>query len=191
MRRTKTIDLQDEVERLDQRLDDLADEASEPKKRMEELEEDDREDSAAYQQAEDKYAEVREEAARLERHLVGVTDALNPDADADRDPVDEVVVGEVLTGDFAQIEDRAQDIKRERVGRGGDSSVSGAERVFFVASGLVDAPFLEDDSFEARSRAVKQLRPPFTAWLEDQIDDLSTPDVDVGNFEDRLAETTQ
>jgi hypothetical protein len=168
-RRTTTIDLSEEVQRLNQRLDDLADQARG-------LDEDS-----------DDYEEVREEAARVERHLVGVKDALCDDGE--REAVAEVTVGEVLTGDFAEIEDRARDVQQQRVGRGDNSSVSGAERVFFVAAGLVNAPFLDDDSFEARAQAVSELRPPFTAWLEDQIDDLSTPDVDVGNFEDRLAET--
>jgi len=171
-RRTTTIDLAEEVQRLDQRLDDLAD------------------DARGLDEDSDEYQEIREEAARVERHLVGVKDALQPSSDAERERVEEVTVGEVLTGDFAEIEDRARDVQRQRVSRGDDSSVSGAERVFFVAAGLVDAPFLEDDSFESRANAVSELRPPFTAWLEDQIDDLSTPDVDVGNFEDRL-ETTQ
>jgi hypothetical protein len=165
-RRTNTIDLSEEVQRLDQRLDDLADQARG-------LDEDS-----------DDYEEVREEAARVERHLVGVKDALRDDGE--HEAVAEVTVGEVLTGDFAEIEDRARDVQRQRVGRGDDSSVSGAERVFFVAAGLVDAPFLDDDSFEAGAQAVSELRPPFTAWLEDRIDDLSTPDVDVGNFEERL-----
>jgi vacuolar-type H+-ATPase subunit I/STV1 len=187
-RRTTTIDLSEEVQRLDQRLDDLAEETAQVETRLDELEDDDRTDSAAYQQAEDEYQDLREEAAQLERYLVGATAALNPD-DAEREPVEEVTVGEVLTGDFAEIEDRARDVQRQRVGRGDDSSVSGAERVFFVAAGLVDAPFLEDDSFEARAQAVSELRPQFTAWLEDQIDDLSTPDVDVGNFEDRVEQT--
>jgi hypothetical protein len=170
-RRTETIDLEAEAERLDQELDELADEA------------------AAADSDSDEYEELREQARALEQQLVGVKWALNPSPDEGRERVESVTIGEVLTGDYARVEDRSRDVQRQRVGRGEDSSVSGAQRVFFVAAGLQDADFLDAGAdFDAKARAVNQLAPQFTTFLEDRIDDLSTPDVDVGNFEARVAE---
>ena len=173
-RRTQTLDLEAEAQRLDERLDDLADEAAETDSDTQE------------------YEDLRAKARMVEQKLVGVKWALNPDSDEQRTPTREVTIGEVLTGDYAQVEDRSRDVQRQRVGRGEDSSVSGAQRVFFVAAGLQAADFLDAGAdFEAKANAVNQLAPQFTTYLEDRIDELSTPDVDVGNFEERVADRTK
>lgn len=169
-RTTETFDLHAEADRLDDRLDALADQAADADP-----------DSTAYREA-------TEEATLVEQQLVGVRWALHPDSE-DRDPYESITLGGLTTGEYAHVADRVEAARQERVGFGhDDGSVAGVGQVFFVAAGLVDAPFLDDTGFDAKARAVNQLPPQFTRWLEARVDDLTTPTVDVGNsFEQRVA----
>lgn len=171
-RTTRTYDLQDEADRLDDELDALAEEAADADP-----------ESAAREEA-------AAEAMLVEQQFVGVRWALDPPADETREPYEEVTLGALTTGEYARVTDRLDAARQERVGFGPDGgAMEGAGRVFFAAAGLVDAPFVDADAdFEAKAQAVNDLPPQFTRWLEARVDDLTTPDVDVGNgFEARLA----
>lgn len=171
-RTTTRYDLREEAARLDARLDDFADEAADADP-----------DSAAYREA-------AEEATLVEQQLVGVRWAVDPPDDENREPYEAVVLGGLSTGEYARVTDRLDAARQERVGYGPDGgSMEGAGRVFFAAAGLVEAPFLDADAdFEATARAVNDLPPQFTRWLEARVDDLTTPETDVGNgFEERVA----
>lgn len=163
-RKTETYRLQDVAQGLDQRLDNLADKVAKAG--------DDEDTSESVQ-----------EARQLEGHLAGIQWAIDEyGADA------EITLGALTTGEYARVSDYTTDAANEQVG--GPTSVEGASQIFFVAAGLVDAPFVDDSAgFEDRCAAVRGLPPQITRWLESQVDELTTPDVDLGNgFEARVAE---
>lgn len=173
-RQTRVIDLQEEAQRLEQRLDKAVEEALT-------IEDDIAEEDLADHQA---YADALLEGDTAERHLWGVLNLVE-NYDCER-----VTIGAQRTGELAQIQDLTLDIRDERKGRTGKSNVAGASRAVFVAAGIVDAPFVDGDAgIEQRARAINRVEPETTAWLEEQIEDLSTPDVSVKNgFRERLAQ---
>lgn len=168
---TTTIDLEAEAERLDERLDDLADEAA-----------------SADTEQEREQAAIR--GQEIEQHLVGVHWALHPGENEGRESYDEITLGALTAGEQAQAADRAQTAENQQVGHGDSVSVANASRIFFAAAGVVDAPFLDDSAgYEATVRVLRECNPQFVHWIEDRVDDLTTPDVDLGNgFAARLAE---
>ncbi|KZX49299.1 hypothetical protein [Haloarcula sp. K1] len=93
--------------------------------------------------------------------------------------VDAVTLGGLTGGEYGHVED-------ELPAAGG----SGARRVYYVAKGTVDAPYLDDDmDFDARIAAASDLPIGFLRWAEARIDDLSS--VTEGNeprFADWLAD---
>ncbi|MFC7044300.1 hypothetical protein ACFQH6_20715 [Halobacteriaceae archaeon GCM10025711] len=101
-----------------------------------------------------------------------------------------MTLGALRTDEFALVEDHTKDVQDAKVG---GRNVDGAGRKFFVAAGLLDAPFLDEDAgFEARARAVGQQPMQVTEWLEHRINELSTPDVDFRNgFGERVAAKRQ
>lgn len=167
---TKTYTLADEAERLDEKLDRLADDAAE-------------------REGEDtpESEETVAEAQRVEQQLVGVLWACDEFGDDAT-----ITVGDLSTGDLARVQDYTQDVRQQRSGGATNRSVAGAHRIFFCAAGIVDAPFIDEDaSFEDKAVAVRNLKPQCTTWLEDRVDDLSTPDVELGNgFAARVAART-
>lgn len=170
-RHTTTIDLHEEQQRLDDRLDELADEAANAD-----------EGSAEYDAA-------VQEAGRVEQKLVGIEWALEPDSGDDVEAFETVTLGALTTREFGRVADATRDVREQKVGFAeGGRNVTGPHRVFHCAAGLVDAPFLDDGAdFQTKADAVGGLAPQFAAWLEDAIDDLSTPDVELGNgFSARL-----
>jgi hypothetical protein len=164
---TQTLDLTDEQERLDDDLDALADRAAEA---------DDAE-----------MAILEQRATELETYLSGVAWALS---EFGEDAT--VTIGALDTGEMARVTDRTLDAKGEIVGRGSDPSVDGASENFYVAMGIREAPFIDEGAgFEARATAVQGLHPNFTKYLRNRIDDLSTPEADLGNsFRERVAKRT-
>ncbi|MFD1512463.1 hypothetical protein [Halomarina rubra] len=173
-RQTRVIELQEEAQRLEQQLDEVVNEALA-------IEEEVDEEALTDHQA---YADALVEGDTTERHLRGVLNLV------ENYNCDRVTIGAQRTGELAQVQDLTLDIRDERKGRTGKSNVAGASRAVFVAAGIVDAPFVDGDaSIEQRARAINAIEPETTAWLEEQIEDLSTPDVSVKNgFRERLAQ---
>lgn len=181
-RTTRTLNLQSEAERIDKKLDDLAGRLSEIKDDLGEDEEVDNVDEAA---------EIIEKAQTLEQHLVGLDWALNPPEDEAFTSCEEVTIGALTTGEYGEWTDRVSDAQQEKVGfMQGGGNVNGPAQVFFVATGLVDADFLgEQKDFTGKASRVNQLAPQFTAYLEDQIDELTTPKTDFRSFAERMDST--
>ena len=169
-RSTTTYDLQAEAQRLDRELDEAADEAAEAT-----------EGSSAYEEA---VARGRQ----LERELAGVEWALDPDEEEDRDPYEEVTLGALNAREYGEIGDRASSaMEQSTTHASGISSASGVQRIFFAAGGLADAPFLSDSAdFEEKARAVGDVAPQFLYWMEQRVDELTTPDVEGNGFSQRL-----
>jgi len=161
---THTIRLDDARDRLDARLDELAAQVADP---------------------DDPPREVVEEAQAIEsQRLPGVLWGIDQyRADA------EVTIGELSHGEMAEVTDRVSDAQAEQIG--GADGVSGAATTFFVAAGLVDAPFLDDPYPSIKTAApvvANDLHPQFVAWLESEIDSVTS--VDPGNvtpFAERVA----
>lgn len=172
-RHTREVDLNEEAERLDNKLDRLASDLN------------DVDDDS------DKAAEIIQEAQTLEQHLVGVEWARNPPEEEDRDAYESVTVGALTTGEYGRFTDKVSDVQQEKVGfQQGGSSVNGASQVFFVASGLVEGAGVEEgDTFESKVSVVNQHAPQFTNWLEEQVDDVTTPDTNFRSFADRLQDS--
>ncbi|WP_135851298.1 hypothetical protein [Halorussus salinus] len=159
------IDIAEEIDRLDERLDELAATAAEAD-----------EESVEHEEA-------VMEATRIEgQFLPGLRWASDEFADAT------VRVGGLTTGERGRVLDRVQAAQRQQVGFDpGDGAPEGLATPFWCAAGLEDAPFLDGHDFEAKVWAVRDLPPQFTAWLEHRIDDLTTLDHDAGNsFAERV-----
>lgn len=164
---TETLDLRAEYDRIDTKLDDLAD--------------------ATAELSEDNSARGRKirEGKTLERHLAGLEWALDPPEDEEREPYEEVTLGELSAGEHADVKDIIA----------GDSDPgkgsAGSQEILFAAKGLVDAPFLPADASEAQVvSAVDSLKPHFAQYLADRVDDLTTPDIEGNGFVQRVAERT-
>jgi len=157
---TATYTLGDEQDQLDARLDDLADRAADGE-------------------------DVIEEAQEAESHLAGVLWGIQEyGADA------EVTVGGLTTGEMAEVRDRTAAARNEAAQFGGHGQVDGAASTFFVAAGVLDAPFVDGDaSVDALTSVVaSELHPQFTQWLEAKVDEETS--VDAGNvtpFAERVA----
>lgn len=154
---TQMLRLGDARERLDDRLDTLAEQVA--------------------QADGDPSAEVAEEAQRIEGKLLpGVCWGIEQyGADAT------VEIAALAHGEMAEVTDRVSGAQQERIG-GASDGVSGAATTFFVAAGLVDGPFLKthDPSItQAAPIVANDLHPQFVAWLEHEIDDVTS--VDPGN----------
>lgn len=171
-RTTKTYDLHEEEQRIDRKMNEAADEAAE---------------------ADDGTQAHQEAMARgkfLERQLAGVQWALYPDEEEDRDPYEEVTLGALNAREYGEIGDRVKTAKEKSAGYGSDlTSMDGVQQIFFVAGGIVEAPFVSENAgFEEKAQAVGDLSPQFVTYLQQRVDDLSTPDVRGNGFEQRVAE---
>jgi hypothetical protein len=156
---TTTIALDAAADDLAAQYDDLVDEA------------------AQHPSDSDEAAIYAERAEEMQTYRAGVAWAREEFGDEA-----EVTVGALDTGDMGRVTDRTHAAKQSKVGQGEDPPVVGAFRVFYVAAGVVDGPFIDDDpGFEATVRAVRGLDPKFTQFLRSKIDDLSEPEADLGN----------
>jgi len=146
--RTQTYDLDEEVQRLEDRIGELDD-------ILEQIDD----NSAA--------AQFRAERTGLESALEGVRWARDHAFDADWTPqwdadVDEVTLAGLTAGDTAEIED------------GLNGGGSGAARIYQVAKGTVEAPYIDDGMGEdKRIGAVSQLPDSYVRWAEARINELS------------------
>jgi len=141
-----------------------------------------------------------ERAVRLEHQLAGVQWALDEFGDgADADdagPGPAVTLGALTAGEYARVRDEVATQRDLLVGsEQTETDAAGARQLAFVAAGVVDGPFIDESTptrlvgFDERRDAVAALAPQFVSWLEDAIDDLTTPDVDAGNFAARLGDS--
>ncbi|GAA0200257.1 hypothetical protein ACFFQF_00920 [Haladaptatus pallidirubidus] len=98
-----------------------------------------------------------------------------------------ITIGALTTGEFADVQDRTESLRNQMVGMGDDPVVQGAGSIYRTAAGLIDAPPIDADTDLPQKTAVIRETPPhFKEWLEGRVSEFSTPDVDVGNFNERL-----
>lgn len=166
MPRTETYDLEAELERIDSELDDLADEAAE---------------------AGDLPDADRARAQQLERQYVGLEWALHPEDHESREPYESVTISELTAGSYIKAGAQAEaDARDADLPAGADT-----DRLYRVAQAVEDADFLPDGpTFDQTLVGIGGLKPQFFFWLEQRVDDLTTPDVSGGNFAQRVAERT-
>lgn len=165
-RTTETYDLEEERDRIDTKLDELADEVAE-------LDEDN-----------PLRGRKAEEANSLERHLTGIQWALTPDEEEDRDPYTEVTLGSLTAGEHADVRDSATSVSKTS-----HKSSEGSSMILYAAKGVVEAPFLPDSAgYDAKIGNVSNLQPQFVEWLAERVDELTTPDVEGNGFGERVAE---
>lgn len=159
MPNTTTRTLQDEYDRLDARLDDLADQLADA-------------DAGAQttQWLRSEAQEVNEALKAVATHI----DRHGADAEVEVQPLNGRLYGEV--------QDKVATLAAAKPGDGG---VPGTSRNVYAAAGLVDAPFLDGDAdtLEARTDAVGEATPaPGVAmWLENLINDVGR--LDEGNWQ--------
>jgi len=160
---TKEIDLASEIDRLEQRRRDLAEQA------------------ASLADDNPKRGELVQEGNEIDTYLHGLNWAL------EEWETDTVTFSGLTGGEFGRVEDSVVSSAAER----GEQLGGGATRVYLVASGTVDAPYLDDEmTEEQRIGAVSQLPITYLKWAEYRIDELTT----MGNgvetsFNALLAET--
>ncbi|OYR80395.1 hypothetical protein DJ71_14975 [Halorubrum sp. E3] len=183
-RTTKTFDLEEERQRINEELDKLADEEAEDIKAQEA---DDRVPSGQHVQQ-----ERRQEARRLDQMLTGVNWALDPPEEEDVEPIEEVTLGALNAAEYGMVSDFTsnQVDSRSNDDRRGEQM----KRVIFAAGGIVEAPFVDDgtrnSNIESKYQSVAQLAPQFVYWLEQRTDELTTPEVEGNGFAARVAERT-
>lgn len=180
-RRTETIDLEEEEARLENKLDELADEVAEWHEKS---------DSTI---KESKLEELTDEGNSVEQELAGVKWALNPDEDEDREPYEEITLGSLTAGEYARVGDYTIGIKnlnQDKVSK--HMEAENARRTVFAAAGIAEAPFLETtentELYEKYQEVSRKLSPQFVYWIEQRVDELTSPDVEGNGFAARVAE---
>mgnify|MGYP000217451214 CR=1 FL=1 len=177
-RYTTTYNINDEFERLDARLDELAEEVVSIEQEMDSDDPDD-ETLAEY---EDKLTTLQQK----ERELAGVSWARDPDGD--QDPITEVTVGALTAGEYATAKDRTAALEDEQSDRWGvESDMDHSDRLHVAAAGLVDAAGADVDGYDDAVTWLASCLPQFVAWLADRVDEASTPDISGKNSNERLA----
>jgi hypothetical protein len=148
--RTETYNFDEEEQRLEDKLDEINDVL------------DDVDNSDIRQRFET-------EQTQVETHLQGVRWARDEAFDAEYAPmwdadVDAVTFGGLTGGEFGALEDD--------VGEHGGGA--GAVRVYQVAKGTVDAPYVDDSMGEdERVATISDLPVAFLKWAQDRIDALT------------------
>ena len=137
---TATIDLAEEVDRLDDRLDDLADEA------------------ASIAEDNPHMSVVERMAETVDSRRRGVTWAL------ETWDVDAITLSGLTGGEYAQVEDNLA---------GASGPIPGSSRIWMVARGTVDAPYVADD-LEATVANVADLPLDYQQWAYARINDMTT-----------------
>lgn len=167
---TETYRLGDELERLDERQDELAE-------RLVDATDD---EAAALEQ-------IAESVEQQGRGVAWLVEQHGPDTT--------VTVRGLTSSGYALVEDRVDSIRQLR---DDDSRTPGAHRNVYAAAGLNDAPFLDredppgvddgrefadldaEERFEATYQAVTSLPIGPTKWLYSRVDEATT--VDPGNW---------
>jgi hypothetical protein len=140
------ITLETEIERLEQDRETIAEQA------------------AALADGNPRRAELVQEGVEIDTYLKGLRWAVDEwDADI-------ITLSGLTGGEFGRVEDQVVSAAEQ-----GGQPGSGATRVHLVASGTVDAPYVEDDmSEQQRIGAVSQLPITFLKWAEYRVDELTT-----------------
>jgi len=165
---TETIDLRTEFERVDEERENLAAEVAE---------------AVADADAEVDSADA-ERGQELDRHYRGLGWALNEDAAGDereRDPYETVAISELTAGAYVKAGAEASADARDL-----DLPTDGdVERLYRVSNAVDDADFLDETTDPLV--AVADLKPHFFFWLEDRVDDLTTPEIEGNSFGELVA----
>jgi hypothetical protein len=145
----REIVLSEEIKRIDDKMDELLEQVA-----------DLHPDNPAVD-------DLQSKGRQLDTHLSGLEWA------QEEWGADATIILEGLTGgEFAKVEDELSDVAVGRQRRGGQP---GARRVFLVAFGVDDAPYLDDGADDdARIAAAGALPLAFQKWAEAQINELSS-----------------
>lgn len=167
-RNTTTLQLGDALDDLNNRLDELAERTVDETR------------DTADDQREDIEATMQHAGGTVERYRDGVSWAVDEyGADAT------VTIGGLTTGEYGRVEDRAADASREK----GGGSTEGIVRVFQIAAGLEDAPFVDAGAgFEERAAAVRELPPQLAEWLQSKVNEQGSLGGNGKSFSSLLAE---
>jgi hypothetical protein len=155
------ITLTSEIQRLEQEREDIAEQA------------------ATLAEGNPKRPELVEEGIEIDTYLKGLRWATNEWGE------ETITLSGLTGGEFGKVEDTVVSAAAEQNTQPG----GGATRVHLVASGTVNAPYIEDDMSEKqRVGAVSQLPITFLKWAEYKVDELTTVGGNGGtSFSDLLA----
>lgn len=185
---TTTIDIAAELERVEERLDELADEQVALEDQIDDATDG---DEQAPRELQEEYQQVISEANQLDTDRVALQWARDPDTGID--PVDEIEIAALTAGEMAEVGDRTDavaDLKSQEWGIAPD--MNNAEQVHFAAAVLEDAPFIDDGAdFEAKLdvfNADGLVRPQFVRWIARKGREESTPDVEGKSYAERVGD---
>ena len=118
------------------------------------------------------YDDLENQGKRIDNRLEGIEWALDAWDDTT------VTLAAPNGGEFGKVEDRIA----EASGNTDVEPGQGASRVYMVAQGTVEAPYVDGaETFEAKLSATAQLPVPYLKWANDRINELMS----VGNGERR------
>lgn len=174
-RTTKTYDLEDEVERLENEIEDAVDEAAEL--HQEEF------DNTLLKE---RYEEAVQRGNMLEQQYVGVKWAL------DEFEGTEVTLGGLTAGEYIEVGDVTERHRKSAEKHFGPNAPTGnARRMYYAAAGLIDGPFVDEEitshtRVTEKAQEINGLAPQFMHWIEQRVDELTTPDVEGNGFGEQL-----
>lgn len=179
MPRTKTYDVNDEQDRLQQEREDIADDAVELERRMDSFEE--VPDDLAQE-----YRDTLAEGHKRDRYLTGLAWALDPPTGT---PLNEITLSALTAGDEQWVSGRSDAVADRLADNWGTDvdDVDGGRVLHVAAVGIEDCPrFDGTPDPEARVEIVREWHPSFVRWVADRVDNLSTPEVEGKNFAELL-----
>lgn len=121
--------------------------------------------------------QLAEQGQTIDGHLQGLRWARDEAADDENvsvwgEDVDSITLAGLTGGEFGQVEDA---VVSDTLASGEDRVGEGSLRVYNVAKGTVEAPYLDDEmNYEQRVGAVSQLPITFLKWAHHRIDDLTS-----------------
>lgn len=160
--KTETLTLEEELDALEDERADLLDEVADL----------DPENPEA--------TRLQNRGERLDSHIAGIQWALSAHEDPAvgvwDEPAESITIGGLSGGEYGRVEDAIGSQASER----GLQRTTGLARVYMVAFGTVDAPYLNDGADEDEQiAAVSQLPFQFLQFVESRVNELTT--VDEGN----------
>ena len=163
---TKTYQLADEYDRLDQRSEELSDEA------------------ARVDEDTDRFETLVQEGIAIDSQLGGLQWAI----DEWGEDV-EVTIGGLTKGEHARVGDTSKADAQRVIGGGDDQPTDGVESVRKTAMGIRDAPPLPDNAdFERRVAFVRDVNTQFAGWAERRVNDLTSYEGNSKSFLERVSE---
>jgi len=187
-RNTTTIDIDEEINRIERERRELAADAAAIEEDLAEASDGDKDVQPGNHP---EYVQSVQRGRTLDTHLSALYWARDGRGDPTHDGWGEdatVTLGAMNTGEHAEIRDRLSAARNERVGLG-DSDDEGMSEIFRVAGSLVDAPFLDgSEDFEATVAMVRELPPQFSTYLKTKANEISSLGLDEGNSFSALVE---